>query len=54
MKEAVDCMLRLPPFEYLTPYTFQVAKPLDNTDMSIAYRKHMVRTYVACALREVC
>ena len=31
---------------------FQLAKPLDNTDMTIAYRKQMTRVYVAKALRE--
>ena len=32
---------------------FQTAKPLDNTDMGYAYRKQMVRVYVARALHEV-
>ncbi|MBV7338435.1 FAD binding domain-containing protein [Chloroflexi bacterium TSY] len=31
---------------------FQIAKPLDNTDMTLAYRKQMARIYVAKALRE--
>ena len=32
---------------------YQPAKPLDNTDMSIAYRKQMARVYVARALQAV-
>ena len=31
---------------------FRRARPLDNTDMSISYRKHMSKVYVAKALRE--
>jgi 4-hydroxybenzoyl-CoA reductase subunit beta len=32
---------------------YKPAKPLDNTDMALSYRKKMVRVYVARALREV-
>ncbi|MEM7534634.1 MAG: xanthine dehydrogenase family protein subunit M [Chloroflexota bacterium] len=32
---------------------YQPAKPLDNTDMTISYRKQMARVYVARALEEV-
>ena len=38
--------------EEAAKHAFKVAKPLDNTDMSISYRKQMVRVYVARALRE--
>lgn len=31
---------------------FQVAKPLDNTDITLSYRKHMVRVYVVRALHD--
>jgi CO/xanthine dehydrogenase FAD-binding subunit len=32
---------------------YKPAKPLDNADMALSYRKKMVRVYVARALREV-
>ena len=32
---------------------FKPAKPLDNTDLTLAYRKQMTRVYVARALREL-
>jgi len=32
---------------------FQPAKPLDNADLTIGYRKKMARVYVERALREV-
>jgi len=31
---------------------YQLAKPLDNTDMTLSYRKQMARVYVARALKE--
>lgn len=31
---------------------YKVAKPLDNTDMTLSYRKQMTRVYVARALKE--
>jgi len=33
---------------------YRPAKPLDNTDLTHAYRKKMARTFVARALRELC
>ena len=33
-------------------WAYKLAKPLDNTDMTLSYRKQMVRVYVARALRE--
>jgi 4-hydroxybenzoyl-CoA reductase subunit beta len=32
---------------------FEIAKPMDNTDFELVWRKRMVRTLVTCALREV-
>jgi 4-hydroxybenzoyl-CoA reductase subunit beta len=32
---------------------YQIAKPMDNTDFELVWRKKMVRTLVACALREL-
>src|SRR5688572_1927855 len=31
----------------------EVAKPMDNTDFELVWRKAMVRTLVSCALQEV-
>lgn len=39
--------------EAVAQVAYQSAKPLDNTDMSLSYRKQMVRVYVARALRTV-
>jgi 4-hydroxybenzoyl-CoA reductase subunit beta len=32
---------------------YQIAKPMDNTDFELVWRKRMVRTLVTCALREL-
>jgi CO/xanthine dehydrogenase FAD-binding subunit len=32
---------------------FQPAKPLDNTDLTLSYRKKMVRVHVARVLRQL-
>jgi 4-hydroxybenzoyl-CoA reductase subunit beta len=32
---------------------YEIAKPMDNTDFELVWRKRMVRTLVTCALREV-
>jgi len=32
---------------------FEIAKPMDNTDFELVWRKRMVRTLVTCALREL-
>jgi len=32
---------------------FDVAKPMDNTDFELVWRKRMVRALVTCALREL-
>ena len=32
---------------------YRPAKPLDNTDLTLAYRKRMVRVFVSRALREL-
>ena len=32
---------------------FQPAKPLDNTDLTLSYRKKMVRVHVASVLRQL-
>jgi CO/xanthine dehydrogenase FAD-binding subunit len=32
---------------------FEVAKPMDNTDFELVWRKRMVRKLVTCALREL-
>ena len=33
---------------------YQLAKPLDNTDMALGYRKKMSRIYISAALSEAC
>lgn len=37
----------------VTEQAFKLAKPLDNTDMTLSYRKQMVRVYLGKALRSV-
>ena len=32
---------------------YEIAKPMDNTDFELVWRKRMVRTLVTCALREL-
>ena len=38
------------PVNHAAQAAFQPAKPLDNTDLTLSYRKKMVRVYVARAL----
>jgi CO/xanthine dehydrogenase FAD-binding subunit len=33
---------------------YRLAKPLDNTDMALGYRKKMSRIYISAALSEAC
>jgi CO/xanthine dehydrogenase FAD-binding subunit len=39
--------------EEASPLAYRPAKPLDNTDLTNAYRKKMAKVYVARALREI-
>lgn len=54
---AEACLLGRPldnaAIEEAADLAFKVAKPLDNTDMTLTYRKQMVRVFVTKALRAV-
>jgi CO/xanthine dehydrogenase FAD-binding subunit len=39
--------------EEASALAYRPAKPLDNTDLTNAYRKKMAKVYVARALREI-
>jgi len=52
--ERVDVVRRgLDVIEAAAQAAFRPAKPLDNTDLTLGYRKQMSRVYVARALKEL-